>query len=197
VLNLGYGFEGTLTPLKEFHFVSKMFTGSGTFFATQNPTPSTDSTAKKVPDPLGTTNRFAHTFLAHLPVPLPKNYLLGIDIQQHDFEDYGRPSYLRGEWRDHGWWYYYIYACAIKVPLALWLLAALTLFTRFFWLTANSQQLTAPWRDELILLFPAIFIFAVVSSKTGFSEHMRYVLPAFPYFFIWISQLARIFARKT
>jgi hypothetical protein len=50
-------------------------------------------------------------------------------------------------------------------------------------------------RDELILLFPGIFIFSFVSSQTGFSEHMRYVLPAFPFFFIWISQSANCFRK--
>ena len=46
-----------------------------------------------------------------------------IDVQRRDFESFGRTSYLRGVFRDHGWWYYYLYALAIKVPLGTWLLA--------------------------------------------------------------------------
>ena len=34
-------------------------------------------------------------------------------------------SYLNGEWRFGGWWYYYLYALAIKEPLGTWLLVAL------------------------------------------------------------------------
>jgi hypothetical protein len=34
-------------------------------------------------------------------------------------------------------------------------------------------------RDEFILLLPPIVIFTVVSSKTGFNEHMRRPCPAF------------------
>ncbi len=51
----------------------------------------------------------------------------------------------------------------------------------------------ASLRDLFILLFPPIVIFVVVSSKTGFSEHMRYVLPSFPFFYIAVSGVGRIF----
>jgi hypothetical protein len=197
VLNLGYGFEGSLTQLKDFHFVSDLFTSfvPPPTSNIQHPTSGrSDSTLHAPSSPL-----------LSLPVPFPKNYLLGIDNQQQDFEDYGRPSYLRGFWRDHGWWYYYLYACAIKVPIGLWLLGFLALLTRMtnvysgsrqshvdlHLLTANNQQLTASLCDEFVLLFPAIVIFAVVSAETGFNEHMRYVLPALPFFFILISQSAR------
>jgi hypothetical protein len=167
-------------------------------------------------------NRFADTWLGELPVPFPKNYVLGIDLQQSDFENYGRPSYLRGQWREYGWWYYYLYACAIKVPLGLWFLGFVVLFVRIangykccmhsrasskrrfivsnctiagvaqgtrFLPTADGRQPTARFRDELILLFPALVIFTVVSAETGFNEHMRYVLPAFPFFFIFTCRI--------
>jgi hypothetical protein len=199
VLNLGYGFEGSLKQLKEFQFVSDLLTGA----QTGSPPSQGDAGGGSSADPQ-VINRFATSWVGHLPVPLPKNYLLGIDVQQRDFEHYGRPSYLRGEWRDTGWWCYYLYACAIKVPLGLWLLGLLALllslwerlaegaFAARHTATPSDTQHPAPsFRDEFILLFPALVIFAAVSSKTGFSEHMRYVLPSFPFFFIWISQLGR------
>ena len=40
----------------------------------------------------------------------------------------------------------------------------------------------------------AILVF--VSSQTGFSEHMRYVLPAFPFVFIWIGRLGPLLGRQ-
>lgn len=205
VLNLGYGFEGSFTQLKDFTFVSDLFTG-------KKPEPLPTDTRHPTPD-TSPPNRFTNTFLANLPVPFPKNYLLGIDLQQKDFEHYGRPSYLRGVWQDHGWWYYYLYACAIKVPLGLWALGFLALFLSLWerqgegalfprptgerlgewnWLIANSRQPTATTRDLFILLFPPLVIFIIVSSKTGFSEHMRYVLPTFPFFFIAVSGLAQL-----
>ena len=66
-------------------------------------------------------NRFTNSNLGELPVPLPTDYLRGIDVQWQDFEQ-GWHSYLRGEWRNHGWWYYYLYALAVKVPLGSWVL---------------------------------------------------------------------------
>ena len=88
VLNLGYGFEGSFRKLRDFQFVSDTFRG-----------------AESVSN--GSGNRFADSWLGAVPVPVPKNYLLGMDVQKRDFENIGRPSYLRGEFRDRGWWYYY------------------------------------------------------------------------------------------
>jgi len=169
VINLGYGFEGTCMRLGNYRFVS----------AALGAAPGT----KEAPSNGG--NRFSGTWLSSLPVPLPKHYLLGIDLQRQDFENFNRPSYLRGQFSPKGWWYYYLYALAIKVPLGTWLLIAL----------AASVRIAAKtgWRDEFILLSPAFIILAFVSSQTGFSEHMRYVLPIFPFAFVWIGRLAAVF----
>ena len=201
VINLGYGFEGSCTKLGEFLFVSATLGAEG---------------GKDKAPPVG-GNRFAKTWLAKLPVPLPKNYVLGIDQQRKDFEKYPQPSYLRGQFQEKGWWYYYLYALAIKVPLGTWVLILLAA-TRGIWLGKGkrtsddtTQRLSAlsatlaygpgtmpailgtTWRDEFILLAPAIIILTFVSSQTGFSEHMRYVLPIFPFFFVWISRVAVVF----
>jgi Dolichyl-phosphate-mannose-protein mannosyltransferase len=238
VLNLGYGFEGSFTQLKDFHFVSDLFTGRELRVESRRsdnpqsanpnpqprgPQPPSASASQLVPS-ASPTNRFANSWLGYVLAPFAKNYLLGIDIQQKDFEHYGRPSYLHGVWQDHGWWYYYLYACAIKVPLGLWLLGLFVLVSRIRGLiskhvageaigiprvfgerfdkgprslsptanpllTTNYKRITPALRDEFILLFPGFTIFAIVSSETGFSEHMRYVLPALPYFFIWTSSV--------
>ena len=179
VLNLGYGFEGTGEYLNEFHFVSDLFTGNKT---AQN----TSAEANRKPEK--STNRFANTWIGNIPVPFPKNYLLGIDIQQKDFEDYGQPSYLRGKFQDHGWWYYYLYAVAIKVQLGTWFLAMFTLLA-----IKRLKSCERSWTDELVLLGPPAIILIVVSSKTGFNHHMRYVLPCFPFLFVWIGQTGLLF----
>jgi hypothetical protein len=211
VLNLGYGFEGTFTSLGEFDFITKEFAG------TSDGKPG---------------NRFRGSTLSEVPLPLPKNYILGIDYQKRHFE-MKLPSYLAGEWKRGGWWYYYLYALAIKVPLGTWLLALLAVgvtvwdwrrkkgsavlecedssslsFSKKRVRTADYKRATqahgepkrqqvaalqSPWRDEFVLLAPAIAILVFVSSQTGFNHHLRYVLPAFPFAFIWISKVGRIF----
>jgi 4-amino-4-deoxy-L-arabinose transferase-like glycosyltransferase len=196
ILNLGYGFEGTGTQLKDFHFVSDLFTGRESRVESQEPDDarSNPSFPSRRESRAEQTNRFATSWWGVLPVPLPKNYVLGIDLQQKDFENYGRPSYLRGEWQDHGWWYYYLYATAIKVPLGLWTMAALALVCSLAPVLGGESRVrgSCSFRDTFILLTPPLVIFCVVSSKTGFSEHFRYVLPCFPFLFIWLSQTARI-----
>ena len=113
VINLGYGFEGTGRRLRDFAFVSRLFTGANAGVARAT----------------GIGNRFANSWLGAVPVPLPANYVAAIDLQRRDFER-GRPSYLRGQWRPRGWWYYYLYALAIKVPLGTWALLLLAIVAR-------------------------------------------------------------------
>ena len=201
ILNLGYGFDGSLTQLKSFHFVSNLFAGQ------QSPSTTQDA-AKRLEPPI---NRFAVTTIGDLPVPLPKSYVLGLDLQQRDFESYDRPSYLWGNWRASGWWYYYIVALAIKMPLGIWLFVFLFAIAQGY--SYCCRRLTAPVtikrrssasfayagpsgarshvtiRDQFVLLFPGFAIFAAVSCKTGFSEHLRYILPVFPFLFVWVSQI--------
>ncbi len=136
-------------------------------------------------------NRFAGTWLAAVPVPLPQDYLLGIDTQRVDFERKPR-SYLRGEWREEGgWWYYYLYALAIKVPLGTWVLVLLATLV-----TLRKSTPSCGWRDEMILLAPAVTILALVSLQTGFTHHLRYVLPVFPFVFIWLAKVAQPWVLK-
>jgi hypothetical protein len=87
-----------------------------------------------------------------------------------------------------GWWYYYLYALAIKVPLGTWILVFLAIGVGLF-----GREYAASWRDELVLLAPIAVILTLVSSQTGFNHHMRYVLPIFPFAFIWMSKVARAF----
>jgi hypothetical protein len=169
VINLGYCFEGSFQKLGQYHFETRTLTG----------TESAASVAHRG------GNRFTRTWLGMLPVPLPMNYVQGIDAQKRDFER-KMPSYLRGEWCVGGWWYYYLYALAIKVPLGTWLIVFLALPVSLF-----RPRHSASWRDELVLLAPVAVVLTLVSSQTGINQHMRYVLPGFPFVFVWASKVAR------
>jgi hypothetical protein len=172
ILNLGYGFEGTLVKLGEYPFISETLSGTANGQTIEGP------------------NRFSNTWMGKLPVPLPRNYLLGIDHQKHDFEMTMR-SYLRGEWRQGGWWYYYLYALLVKIPIGTWILGLLAWYVGIF-----QKGYSAPWRDELVLIAPIICILTLVSSQTGFNHHSRYVLPLFPFAFVWMSKVAQAVDRR-
>jgi 4-amino-4-deoxy-L-arabinose transferase-like glycosyltransferase len=164
VINAGYAFEGTFTRLGDYQFVSRRLRGDAALVG----------------------NRFAASWIGNLPVPLPKNYVSGIDVQKHSL-DRPKDSFLRGEIRYHGWWYYYLYGLAVKVPLGTWalILLAIALSIR------HASQFCVRWRDELMLLAPLVVVLVFVSSQSGFSRHLRYVLPIAPYAFIWMSKVAR------
>ncbi len=168
IINLGYGFEGSLKRLGDFRFQSALFTGLA---------------QKEISSESG--NRFSGTWLGSLLVPVPMNYLQGIDTQKADFVS-GRLSYLNGEWKKGGWWYYYLYALAIKLPLGTWALFFLAVGASLF-----IRGYSVAWRDELVLLLPAFAILILVSSETGFSIHSRYILPMLPFIYIWISKVGR------
>jgi hypothetical protein len=170
VINVGYLAEGTCRPLKVFRFSSKMLGGSDA-------------------DDKHSGNRFAGSFLGDVPVPLPVNYVRGLDLQKRELEvgNLVQFSYLRGQWATRGWWYFYLYALAIKVPLGTWCLLAFSAASRF----SKADPIVA-WRNEMLLVVPPVILLLVASSQQGFTDHFRYVLPALPFAFIWISRLARV-----
>jgi len=164
VINVGYAWEGTMTRLGDYRFVSRSFRGNSALAGGQV-----------------VGNRFSDHWLGSVPVPFPRNYVLGIDRQKYDFDSGRFSSYLRGQWRDRGWWYYYIYGLLVKEPIGFILLAVLAVGT--------SVRRRNRWRDEWLLLAPAVAVIVLVSSQTGFNHHLRYVLPAFPAVFIWMGKL--------
>jgi hypothetical protein len=167
VLNMGYGFEGSFRPLGRFGFVSERLGGP-------------------YPRAGGLSNRFAGHGSGKIPIPLPESYITGLDVQQREFE-LPSWSYLRGEHRRHGWWYYYLYALAIKIPLGIWALGALAVGVTFRW----PGRYSAGWRHEAVLLAPAAVVMTLVSLETRYNHHLRYILPAYPFALIWASKVAR------
>jgi hypothetical protein len=137
------------------------------------------------PDTPEVGNRFRDCWWGVLPVPLPADYVSGIDLQRHDFEGHMPPSFLAGEWRQGGWWYYCLFGLAVKVPLGAW---ALVLWSLVLFLLRRPPG--TPFLDELTLWLPAAAILALVSSQTGFNQHLRYVLPLAPFAFIAAAKLA-------
>ena len=198
VLNAGYAFEGTFQSLGEYTFVSRTLAG---------PT---------IAEQGGVGNRFSGTALGRIPIPLPRDYVNGIDLQKLDFEEGTLSySYLCGEWKHGGWWYYYLVCAVLKVPLGTWALGVLaigaTVVRGMTWTGCGLDGLArrgfdgtdatggawrrvqiAGWRSELVLLAPAVTVLVLVSSQSGFNRYFRYVLPCFPFAYIWISKIASV-----
>lgn len=165
-VNLGYLFTDTFRTLGSYEFVSGTLAGDAAF------------------DPLHGYhgNRFRYSRLANLPVPVPAHYLIGIDTQKRDIEA-GHRCYFAGQWKHGGWWYFYAAAFLLKEPLG----TILALASRCLLLTSKWNSLRV--LDALCLGLPAALLFIVVSAETEFTTHLRYVLPAYPFLYIWVSRL--------
>lgn len=159
VLNAGYAFSGSFRTLGSYRFASKALRGQD-----------------------DTSNRFAGTAIASLPVPLPADYVLGIDTLKRNFENNMKLMYLGGTFQTKGWWYYYLYGLAVKVPLSLWGLLILNCLWGWRYRTKGL--------DEPLLLIAAVAYLAFISSQTGLNSHVRYALPIAPLLIVWISRLA-------
>lgn len=168
IVNLAYQFDGTFRKLGRFVFVSETLGGSSS-----------------LPIQERFYNRFADGWLSRVPVPLPAQYVIGLDLQTRDLEHFNHPSYLAGELRARGWWWYYLYGLVVKVPLGLWVLVGLVLVCRIGLGVLTPLSLV----DEGTLLLPAAVVLSLASSQTAFSHHFRYILPIFPFVFVWVSQV--------
>jgi len=164
LLNSGYHYGGTGTPLGDFGFYSKAFAGE------------TRDSHRDVPG-----NRFLGTVLHRVPVPLPRDYVLGIDIQKRDFER-TLWNYLLGEWRREGWWYFYVVGLFAKVPAGTWLLVLLGVIR----LVRRPDGLDI-LRQLCPIVLPAFTVFLLASMQTGMQHHVRYVYAMLPVLFLLAS----------
>lgn len=171
IINFGYGFEGSLIPLKDFEFVSRAMCGETKWNHETGFTP--------------TGNRFRGTWAGQIPVPLPANYILGIDAQKKDFE-IGRDSYFFGEWSKEGWYSYYLIGLAIKEPLGFWIMFVMACV---FASLAKSYRTNTCY--EMLLIVPTLTILLLISSQTKLNHHLRYAIPILPFLFIFTCRLGK------
>ncbi|MDO8734903.1 MAG: tetratricopeptide repeat protein, partial [Elusimicrobiota bacterium] len=148
VLNLGYKFTGSFKPLTDFSFESK-------FFTKLSETP----------------------VLSKIPLPVPAPFVYGFDIQKH-ISEAGHPTFLKGVRSIKGWWYYFIVAFLIKVPLPFLIL----LLVAVFYKPKEKINLAVA---ILILTLPFVLF---TNSNPG----LRYLIPIFPFLFVCASDLINI-----
>jgi hypothetical protein len=164
-VNAVYNFEGTGRRLGDYALISGRMTGNP---PSENPEPG---------------NRFRDTIMSALPLPLPRYYIEGIDVQAADFE---RPwdSYLGGTWKHGGWSYYYAYAALVKTPSGTLALAILALIA-----FVMAPRCRADVTSEVALALPIVVVSLLCASQSNMSVHYRYLIPAYPFFYVWISRL--------
>jgi len=116
-----------------------------------------------------------------LPVPLPREYVLGFDgakaISEHG--EFG--SYLLGRWSEHGWWYYNLVALGVKLPLAILLLLAMA---GPFWWRSRIDRI-----ELLSMLVPLATLVLLFSTASNLNIGLRHVLPALPFLFLLLGPI--------
>lgn len=100
-------------------------------------------------------------------------------LQQWDVAGAGHSTYLFGEVRSTGWWWFYLAALAFKTTLGAQALALLRVAA---WVRRPPPR--AEWRvDAAILAYPALLFLLLSSGRT--QTGIRYLLPAFPFAMLW------------
>jgi len=161
VINIGFLFNRTFTPLQSYKFSSDLF--------------------QTIQEKL--------TGFGNLPVPVPYPYLQGLDMvrfRERTGFGFGR-MYLFGELRENeGFPGYYFYATLLKMPIAIQILILVTLVSylrRFKWgfFLQNEQILLLP------TLFFTIYFNFLYQAQIG----IRYFIIVFPLLYILCGSLLR------
>jgi hypothetical protein len=118
---------------------------------------------------------------AHVgPLPFP-NWIEGL-VQQSQLGAAGHRAYLFGRVSTDGWWWFYLAALALKTTVGAQLLAAARLAA---WIRRRPPAAELG-TDAVLLLFPALLLLVMSSGRT--QTGIRYLLPAFPFFFLWLGR---------
>jgi len=147
VINLEYGFVGSFRPLRGVELRSAAM------------------------------NRLARSPLGLLPVPLPRDFVQGLDGQRLTVEKGETINYLNGRWSRTGWWYYYLEAFLLKVPIPHLLLMGLGAVSVVL---VRAERRGGAW----MMLIAAIVFWALHSLGSNKNIGLRYMLPIFPLCFI-------------
>jgi hypothetical protein len=115
----------------------------------------------------------ARSPLGLLPVPLPREYIRGLDGQQWSVEQGETVNYLNGRWSETGWWYYYLEAFLLKVPLPHLLLMGLGAVSV---LLVRTERRDGAW----MMVTMGVVYWALHSFGSNKNIGLRYMLPIFP-----------------
>jgi hypothetical protein len=184
LINLLYFFNHTPTRLSGLEFQSVLMTG--------RPYPPYKSIPyNSDPPKIVSGNRFRNTWIGNIPLPFPRDMILGLD-EQKSHEDMRLLAYINGDIQNGGWWYYYLYCAFVKLPEIFFLMLALAAFS-------VKKNLFKEFRhDPFIQLSLLCFVsyLVLISFNTGINVHFRYALPVYLYLCILMSTAAAFFEKR-
>ena len=146
----------------------------------------------RVADPAGVAMRFnwavsyllsqhgaSHAFgvlFSHLWLPRELKDLVNGMVAVKAHNDSGHLSYLLGEVRLTGWWYFYLVALAVKTPIPLLVAGPVGMV----WLAVRGWQRRDAWALAPLAVVVAILVFASAVSRINIG--IRHILIVYPFF---------------
>jgi 4-amino-4-deoxy-L-arabinose transferase-like glycosyltransferase len=195
-VNAGYLFQGRLipagsnyrytwgwTPIGDFGFVSGTLTRErrqGDAWSKEDETHmTTHNEIRKT-----RVNRFRGTPIGRVPCMLPYEFVSGFDDQKWEAEGKYQ-MYFHGELRHgdpnkpgrQGWWYYYLAALGLKLPIGTLILIGLGIIGGILFGDVSLGRF-------LVILALAAAPILAMTLLSDINLGLRYVLPALPFLFI-------------
>lgn len=119
---------------------------------------------------------------------LQPGYFVDSVRYQLDHASEGHGSYLWGQHSTTGWWYYYLFAMAIKTPLPLLILVGGSV--------VGGALRAVPRRELAALVLPPLALITLFSTIPGPNIGLRYVLPVYPFLIVLAGGAAALAWRK-
>lgn len=145
-------------------------------------------------------------------VPLPAySFFRGLSsVVWHNY--WGHSSYLLGDFRSTGWWYYFPVAFFVKTPAVTLVLLMITILylVRLFWqrMTVYRRRpelsrwhnlllsyRSADFTYTLLLVPPLLYFFISCTSKINLG--VRHLLPIYPFLFLLIGSLVTVRLKRS
>jgi hypothetical protein len=121
------------------------------------------------------TDHAIGVFLAHVDLPRALKDLLNGLVAVEAHNNTGHLSYLLGQVRMDGWWYFYLVALAVKTPLPVLLAGPLGLV----WMATDGWRRGELWGVAPLVL--AVTLLAFASSFSHINIGIRHVLILYPF----------------
>lgn len=161
IINALYLFQDTFAPLSSFQFRSKCLHSLFSY-----------------PE--------IAAYFGNVPIPLPRDLVVGLDLQKRDFED-RIAGFVAGAERSTGVWWFYLFGMLIKLPLGLILMIPLTLYSSW-----SMRKQSPPSKRGVSPILWFFVVLVTISFNSTILSHYRYCLPSIGFLVVWVSQSASI-----
>lgn len=125
-----------------------------------------------------------YTQLIFMPIDY---YWRGLVFVKHHAET-GHMSYLNGEFKIEGWWYYFPLAFWYKTLIPTMILFALSIFAMI--------KIRAKYIAEEFLIFLLPIIYFITSMTTKLDIGVRHIMIIYPFIYLSIGRLAKIYLKN-